>query len=465
MKLLSVLNAAMSRPIVKAAGMLAPVSARGGWFPWIREPYAGAWQKNDEWTVDTALAYHAVYACITRIANSIGKLPLSLMEVDTDGIWSPVSVAAFSPVLRNPNRFQNHLQFKQWWITSKLIRGNAYVLKERDARNVVVRLYLLDPSLVTVLVALDGSVFYQLKPDNLNGVGQEDVTVPASEIIHDRMNCLFHPLVGISPLFAGGLAATQGQKIQRDSSIFFANGANPGGVLTAPGAIDPETAVRLQEKWTANFTGENAGKVAVMGDGLRFEPMRMSYADAQLIEQLKWTADVVCSVFGVPPFKIGMGSVPGGMKVGDLNQMYYDDALHSLIEEMEACLDEGLALPANYRTELDLDNLLRMDPATQADTLVKLVGGAISAPNEARKRLNLGPIKGGDTVYLQQQNYSLSALDERDKTNPLVKEPAPAAVTPATPDPASLADSNEGAAAQQTRAFLDQIQKGLSHDV
>lgn len=442
--------------IRKATGTLSGVDNRGGWFPWIREPYSGAWQRNDEWSVDTVLAFHAVYACITLISNDIGKLRLRLVEQDDQGIWAEKDVPAFSPVLKKPNRYQNHIQFKQWWITSKLIRGNAYVLKERDNRGIVVRLYLLDACRVLPLVSPDGSIFYQLNQDNLNGIQETDLTVPASEIIHDRMNCLFHPLVGVSPLFASGLAASQGLKIQRDSSTFFANGANPGGVLTAPGAISDATAVRLQEKWTANYTGENAGKVAVMGDGLRFEPMRMSYQDAQLIEQLKWTAEVVCSTFHVPPFKVGLGAIPAGQKVGDLNQIYYSDCLQSLIEEMELCLDEGLALPNGYGTELDLDGLLRMDPATQADTLVKLVGGAISAPNEARKRMNYRSVTGGDTVYLQQQNYSLAALDARDKTNPLaVPPPAPA------PAPVVAQPAPEGDPAEEARALIEHIQKGL----
>lgn len=391
---------AVTKATVGAIAPLAGLGAGGGWSPLVKESFGGAWQRNIEWTTDSVVAHHAAYSCITRVSNSIGKLAINLMAQDEDGIWTPTTSAAFSPVLRRPNRYQNHIQFKQWWITSKLMRGNAYILKVRDSRNVVTSLYLLDPNVVP-LVAPDGSVFYQLGSDNLNGIDSNMPPVPASEIIHDRMNCLFHPLVGISPLFASGLAATHGLKVQKDAALFFSNGANPGGVLTAPATISQETANRLQEKWSANFTGENAGKIAVMGDGLKFEPMRMTYADAQMIEQLRMTSDVVCSTFGVPPFKIGMGAIPAGQKVGDMNQIYYDDALHSLIEEMELCLDEGLALPAGYRTELDLDNLLRMDPATQADTLVKLVGGAISAPNEARKRINYGPIKGGDTVYLQ----------------------------------------------------------------
>jgi hypothetical protein len=73
--------------------------------------------------------------------------------------------------------------------------------------------------------------------------------VPASEIIHDRFNCLFHPLVGLSPVFAAGLAATQGLKIQNHSASFFDKGAMPSGMLTAPGRITQDVADRLKADW------------------------------------------------------------------------------------------------------------------------------------------------------------------------------------------------------------------------
>lgn len=413
------------------------VDGRGGWTPWIREPYTGAWQKNDEWTADTVLAYHAVYACITLIANDIGKLREKLVEQDSDGIWNEVKNPAFSPVLRRPNRYQNHIQFKQWWITSKLIRGNTYALKVRDNRQVVTGLYLLDPSRVQLLVSPDGSLFYQLAKDNLSGL-QDDVAVPASEIIHDRMNCLFHPLVGVSPLFAAGQAALIGLNIEKNSSNFFGNGSNPGGVLTAPGAISDETALRLKAHWDANYGGGNSGKVAVLGDSLKFEPMRMTAVDSQLIEQLKWTAEVVCSVFHVPPYKIGVGTMPTFNNIEALQQDYYNNCLQSLIEEYEACKDDGLGLDGETRgIELDLDGLIRMDTAAQVETLAKEVAGGIAKINEARKARNRPAVEGGDSVWMQQQDTSLAALAERDRNPPQPALPAP--VEPAVDDDAAKA--------------------------
>jgi HK97 family phage portal protein len=292
-----------------------------------------------------------------------------------------------------------------------------------------------------VLVSPDGTVFYQLMQDNIVGLQDTNIMVPASEIIHDRMNPIFHPLVGISPLFAAGMSANLGLKVLSDSTLFFSNGANPGGVLTAPGAISDDVAKRLQEKWTANYTGKNAGKVAVMGDGLRYEPMRMKATDAQTIEQTKALNEAICSAFHMPAYLVGVGALPSGKKPGEIKQDYYDECLHVLIEEFEACMDDGLALPPNYGTELDLDVLLRMDEATQVTTLAAAVGGAIMAPNEARRRMNLPPIQGGDTVYLQQQNYSLKALDQRDQTNPLAVPETP----PAEPAPVSDQPDDEAA--------------------
>jgi phage portal protein BeeE len=83
----------------------------------------------------------------------------------------------------------------------------------------------------------------------------------------------------------------------------------------------------------------------------------------------------------------------------------------------------------SYGAEFDLDDLLRMDTATLVEAEAKAVAGGFKKPNEARKRLNLTPVAGGDTPYLQQQNYSLAALAKRDsQADPFAsKAPAPAA--------------------------------------
>lgn len=406
----------------------------------IYESFAGAWQRNVEVDQQAVLAYFAVYSCITLIAADIGKLRLRLVERTRSGVWEEVeSQSPFWPVLRKPNRYQTRQKFIEQWITSKLIHGNAYILKQRDARGVVTALYVLDPTRVTPLIASDGGVYYQLQDDYLAQVPTGFPAVPASEIIHDTMVCLHHPLVGVSPIYACGLAATQGLKIQESSAKFFENGSRPGGILTAPAHIADDTAARLKEHWDNNYTGANSGKVAVLGDGLKYEQLAVNAVDAQLIEQLKMSAEQVCSAFHVPPWKIGVGTMPTYQNAEILNQIYYSDCLQSLIESAEAHLDEGMGLTTVQKktlgVEFDLDDLIRMDNASKVAAVEKAIGSGGMSPNEARRRwLDLAPVDGGDSPYMQQQNYSLSALAKRDADEPFAKAEPAALPAPAEPD-------------------------------
>lgn len=426
------------------AALPQAVDSSRGWFPLVRETFAGAWQRNAEPVrLDTAASNPVLFRCISLISGDIAKMRCRLVELTPERIWVEAESAAFSPVLRKPNGYQNRIQFFASWVISKLTQGNALILKERDNRGVVVRLHVLDWTRVTVLVAPDGAVYYQCKRDDLAGIGDAEasVTIPASEVIHDRWNTIFHPLVGLSPIYACGLAALQAQEIQSHSTKFFRNGSRPGGVLTAPAHIEDATAARLKTYWEENFTGDNAGKVAVLGDGLKYEAMATTAHDSQLIDQLKWSGETICGCFGVPSYMAGIGPTQLNGNVQTMAELYYAQCLQIHIESIEACLDEGLGIGYGVKTdgrtygvEFDLDDLLRMDGATLMETLDK--GKNTLTPNEARRRLNLGPITGGDSVFRQQQDYSLEALAKRDaRDDPFGKEaPSVATEPPANDD-------------------------------
>ncbi len=409
------------------------VSGGGGWFPLVvREPYPGAWQMNVEGRRDQILQYAPEFACVTLIAQDVGKLTLRLVEQNADGVWEEAQSPAFSPVLRKPNRYQTTPKFVEQWITSKLMWGNAYVLKERDARGVVVALYVLDPLRVLPLIAPDGGIYYQLQRDTLSGTlalaGDPDkFIVPASEIIHDRMVCLFHPLVGMSPIYAAATAALQGLAIQNMSGAFFTNGGRPSGILTVPAGMTKAQLDQAKTDWeTFNGPG-NAGKIAVITAEAKFTPLTMNAVDAQLIDQLKWSDVTICSVHHVPPYMIGVGEVPRGAQLEAMLQMYYSQCIQSLLTNFETCLDEGLGVNGtSYGTEFDINDLIWMDTATKTKAAADAIGSGAMAPDEARARyFGLGPVEGGDTPYMQQQMFSLKALAQRDAEHPFSK-PAPA---------------------------------------
>lgn len=413
-----------------APATLSSVGDRSGWFR-ILESFPGAWQTNVEVEVANTLTYAPVFACIRLIASDIGKLRLRLVRRDENGLWTETDDTRITPVLRRPNHFQTRLKFFESWLTAKLAHGNAYILKHKDERGTVRALYVLDPTRVTPMVAPDTSVFYQLQPDNMARL-ESGVMVPASEIIHDPHICLYHPLVGVSPITACGVSAVEALRIQESSAQFFGNHSRPGGLLTAPGHIAQETADRLKAYWQEQYTGTNAGKLAVLGDGLKYESTSVNAVDAQLIEQLQMTAADVCTAFGVPPYKINVGPMPTYNNISALDVGYYSQVLQSLIEQIEELLDLGLGLAdqsdtRRYGVEFDRADLFQMDEAGRVDAAAKTIASGALSPNEARRRyLDAPPVKGGDSPMVQQQYFSLEALAERDSERPFVI-PVPAA--------------------------------------
>lgn len=452
----------------RAAGLASVPTAsgglgRGGWWPMVREPYAGAWQQNITATTESVLTHAAVYACVTLIASDIGKLRVKLVAQDADGIWQETTNSAHSPVLRKPNRYQTRIKFYEQWIVSKLIHGNTYAVKQRDQRGVVTGLYILDPTCVAPLVAPDGGVYYRLGRDLLAQIG-DDVVIPQSEIIHDVMIPLFHPLVGVSPIYACGIGAVQGLQIQQSQTRLFMNRAVPSGIVTAPGHIDQDVADELKARWSEAYSGDNYGAVAILGDGLTYEKMSVSATDSQLIEQLKWTAENACTAFHVPPYLIGVGAVPANSNPETLQMQYYSQCLQNLIESIEILLDEGLEMTVNAAgqpigTEMDLDDLIRMDTKTKVTASADAIKGGGMSPNEARARyLDLGPVPGGATPYLQQQNYSLEALAKRDaKPDPFSPATPPAAPPPEPEPPPDPMQATAGAGVWLTRYYADRL--------
>jgi HK97 family phage portal protein len=455
---LAALTKASVAPVEMSA--MYPGPGGGGWYAaggTVHEPFTGAWQRNISLDAGGLTAFSAVYACISLRARSIGKMRIKLMEQDESGIWSEVRGASpFKAVLSRPNRYQNRIQFLEYWMASKLFRGNTYVLKDRDQRGIVTDMYPLDAGRVRPLVADDGSIWYSISADNLTGV-RTGITVPASEIIHDRAVPLFHPLVGVSPIYAAGISATQGMRIQANSERFFANMSAPSGHLSAEGTIKDETAERLRRDFEQAKGGANLGRLLVTGDGMKYQPFAMSSVDAQLIEQLRWTVEDVARCFGVPLHKIMAGAIPQVGNMAALDQSFYADTCQEDIESIEILLDDGLELAnvsgKTYGTELDLEGLLRMDPLTRADRLEKLVRASVLSPDEARASENLSPVDGGDSPMAQQQNFSLAALAKRDaKEDPFgTDKPAP------TPAPAAANDDTASEIVEGVRSMFEPL--------
>jgi HK97 family phage portal protein len=391
------------------------------------------------------LASSAVFSCVDLISSDVGKLRIKYVKL-AEGVWQESTAPRYTKLLRNPNHYQTRAQFIKAWVASKLTHGNAYILLTRNSAGVVISMDVLNPKYVVPLVAPDGSVFYQCTMSPLMVSPLEATVFPARDVIHDRGVTSWHPLVGLSPIQACAASAVLANAITSNSAAFFSNAARPSGFLTAPAAISNETAARLKATLEANYTGANSGKTLIGGDGLSYQPMTMTGTDAQTIEQLKWTAEDVARCFHVPGHKIGLdGGARTASSSAIYEAMYYSDCLQAYLEDIEQLLDSGLGLPDGAGLRFDTRGLMRMDEAAQHTANAQGVGSGVMKINEARATLGLGPVEGGDTPYLQQQNYSLSALAKRDAAGPPPPAGGGAATAPAEENEDDTTDSTEGA--------------------
>jgi HK97 family phage portal protein len=408
-------------------------------YGYVREIFTGSWQRNISKTKDTQLRYSAVFSCISLIGSDIAKLSLIVLTQSTKGNWT---LSRNLPALmKRPNKYQTWQKFVEAWIHSLLTAGNAYIYKIMDNGRLV-ELHVLNPHNCTPAVTDEGEIYYALQRNDL-ARQLESNYVPASTIIHDRINCFYHPLVGLSPIFACGTAADQGLSIQANSTAFFDNMSRPSGILSAPGTIKKDTAERLKVAFEENYSQNNIGRIAVLGDGLVYHQLALSAADSQLMEQLKWTAETVCSCFHVPMFKINVGNLPANANAEMLNQIYYSDCLQSLITSVETNINELGLLPVNQTFKFDIRDLVRMDTYQKYESLGKGVKDGWLKPDEARAEVYLESVPGGDTPYMQQQNYSLRALALRDETNPLSVQNTNPPAEPTTPQEPSAPVRNE----------------------
>lgn len=419
------------------------------------EPFLGAWQRNLRECMgnQSLLAFSAVYACVSVISGDIGKLPLRVWRLLSDGGREEATNHPMTAVLYAPNLYQTHVDFIQQLFVSTLLAGNAYVYLVYDDRNYINEMHVLNPTRVMPLVSPNGLVFYRIAyNDALSQTGadypgpltlnadydpeRDGWIVPARNIMHHRVMTVESPLIGVTPLYAAGMSAAVGAKIISQSQSFFANMSRPSGVLSAPGKISTQTASVLKKYWDDNYTsGGGSGKTAVLGDGIKWEPLTMTAIDAQLIEQLRWSVEDVARVFRVPGFLLGDLGKVSYRNSETLMRAYYSGCLQYHIESLEARLDRTFGLKSDVVCEFDLETLLRTDLDVRFTAYRTAIQTGFMTLNEVRARENLSKLKGGDEPLIQVQYQPLSRI-----TAP----PAPTAAPVVTPDPKVPSGGGDG---------------------
>lgn len=409
----------------------------------IRESYPGAWQQNaiPVPLAPPLLSFSAVYSCVNIISSDISKLPINLWRKLAKGGRKLADDHPIYRVLQNPNPYQTHVDFFAYFLVSLLLAGNAYALITRDARGVASRMDVLNPYFVRPLVAETGDVFYQISRSNSLSLVADfqpqegHYIVPASEIIHHRMSCVDHPLIGVTPLYAAAMSASMGVRALSSAAEFFANMGRPSGLLTAPGKVSKDLADRLRTEWQQNYGPGQSGKTAMLGDGLKWEPITLSAVDSQLIDLLKFGVADVGRVYRVPSFLLGDLDKVTYRNSETLMRTYYSGCLQYHLEALEARFSTAFDLANDIELEFDVDAILRTDLDVRFAAYKEGITSGFMTINQARDLEGWAAVDGGDEPMMQVQYAPLSTLDGTQLKPPAVPPPAPPPEPPKPPPP------------------------------
>src|SRR5262245_61700053 len=283
------------RLLAKAVRAIVPSGPlTGGWQLWsrfpvspnvIREPLSGAWQRNLACSEQTLLAFSGVFACVSIIAGDLAKLPIRVYRVKDSGEREEARTHWAYRLFRRPNAYQTRFDFIQQFMTSTLLTGNAYAWFDRDERNAPNAMHVLDPRRVKHTNVPDSDDFFYIYSPGGDATPR---VYDTNELLHHRIFTLAHPLAGVTPLFAAAQPTMTGLQIASNSQSFFGNMSRPSGIVTAPKGTSPDEMDLLKVQWEAAYSpgNGNLGRVALLSDDVKWQPLTMNAEDAQLIEQL-----------------------------------------------------------------------------------------------------------------------------------------------------------------------------------
>lgn len=408
--------------------------------PFVEEPFMGAWQRNIVGRRDMPESNFAYYACLSLISGDIGCTEPVLVARDAGPVYSSAHVRKkyrhIQKLLEKPNRYQNWPQFAALWTLSMLQHGNAYIFKDTDQDGQVVAMYVLDPNLIEIRRLPNGTTFYRVMANDILGTG-EDLYFYSSEIIHSRDNVLFGDIVGSAPLLAAALQVYSVLEISQSQLQFQKNQAKPAGFLTAPNSITQEDFDIIDQQIKSRHSGRGKeGNLLLLPNGITYNRLTANAQEQQLVEYFKFNVDAICAVFHVPVYKV-MGQAPTYNNVEALSLEYQKTALQRLINMLEWDLSYGLGLADlddDMWVNIDTSSLLRMDTKSRYESYRLGIQAGWMHPNHARVLEGLEPVEGGDTPYLQQQNYSLAALAKRDAQEDPFATGGPDGNDPQNPD-------------------------------
>lgn len=360
----------------------------------------------------TALQTTAVYACVRILAEAIASLPIHVYKHTDEGKEQDVNHQLYYLLHDEPNPDMTSFVFRETLMTHLLIWGNAYAQIIRDGRGQVLALYPLLPDRMNVKRDDKGELYYvyqRSEEDNPNFKDKGNIILKKSEVLHVP-GLGFDGLIGYSPIAMAKNAVGMTLATEEYGASFFANGANPGGVLEHPGILKDPSKVR--DSWNQVYQGtNNSHKVAVLEEGMSYKTIGIPPNEAQFLETRKFQINEIARLYRIPPHMVGDLEKSSFSNIEQQSLEFVKYTLDPWVVRFEQAFQKALLLPDEKRTyfiKFNVDGLLRGDYQSRMNGYAIGRQNGWLSTNDIRRLEDMNPLskeEGGD-LYLVNGNMT-----------------------------------------------------------
>lgn len=358
----------------------------------------------------SAMNISAVFAATNLIANTIASLPIKVLINDEKGnnVWDNHTV---NISFNNPNN-GNISQFTliKLIIQSVILKGNAFVLIQRDGEGNVKSLKFVESQDVTINYdKIKGKLSYT--------VNYQPKTIEPKDMLHFILNS-YDGVNGVSIISYAARTIGITNSSENSAKAFFDNGMNVNGLLKVNSPISQQQKMEIRQSWQQAYNG-NGGGLAIINGNMDYQQLTLNPSDSQLLESRNFNVSDIARFFNINPLLIGG---QGGASYASLEMLENAFLVHTLqpyITMIESELNRKLLRPIdnNLSIIIETNELLRTEKDKQANYYKTMIDSGILTRNEVRKELGYGEIEGGDVATVAYSDIHQNTVGNTDQNN------------------------------------------------
>jgi HK97 family phage portal protein len=349
---------------------------------------------------NNSLEQSTVFACVRVLSETVASLPFILYRRRGRGKDRATDHPLFSILRYLPNPEMTAFEFWETLMGHVATWGNAYSEIELNNGGRVRGLWPLRVDRMKV-ERREGKLWYIYRLPT-----GTPVELPSYRIMHIR-GLGFDGVVGYDPISLARQAIALGMGTEEFGARFFANGAQPGLVLSHPGLLSKEAKDRLAESVEKRHQGlTKAHRIMVLEEGLKAEQIGIPPENAQFLETRKFQVPEIARFWRMPLHKIGYLEQATFSNIEHQSIEFVTDTIDPWLVRGEQAIYRDLLMPKErqeFFAEHLVDALLRGDIQSRYQAYATGRQNGWLSANDIREKENMNPVEGGD-VYLVPLN-------------------------------------------------------------